>query len=63
MLLTSSPVYHYDFAKVAVMLMGITEFQHCEEEMSKFITNNEQPTTNYYNEEVNYANGMEYREV
>ena len=35
MLLSSSTVYHCDFAKVAVMLMDFSVFQNAEEKLEK----------------------------
>ena len=43
---SSSPAFPLDFAKVAVMLMGISCFQAAEEELMKLTTNNEKLTTN-----------------
>ena len=32
-------MYHCDYAKVAVRLLNIADFQRCEEELSKLTTN------------------------
>jgi len=53
MLLEGSRTYNYDYAKVAVMMLGIADFQRCEEELAKLTTNNEHQQLR--NEEWDYG--------
>lgn len=62
MLLEGSRMYHCDYAKVAVRLLNIADFQRCEEELSKLTTNTNNQRLRKEGEWNYDASGLEYRE-
>jgi len=61
MILEGARTFRCDYAKVAVMLLNITDFQRCEEELAKLTTNHEHQQLR--NGDWSYAtSSLEYRE-
>ena len=62
MLLEGSKSYNCDYAKVAVMMLGIADFQRCEEELDKLLTTNanNQRLSNEGDWDYEFTSGLEF---
>lgn len=62
MLLEGSRMYHCDYAKVAVRLLNIADFQRCEEELGKLLTTNtnNQRLSNEGDWDYEFTSGLEF---